>query len=266
MAPLELVLLREANGKVFAIEMSGGERRIRGVGRIDPETTLKGLEIGNRITIGTKVFTRIHPGLPELRTSMARRAQVITPKDAGLLIAWMGIGQDDRVLEAGFGSGGLAMQLARVLGPNGQLISVERRDDHAEVGEVNLRRCEATFSDMCTWTLIHGDVSEVTDEILEIVEYLDAIILDMPEPWHAIPSGSNLLRIGGRLACYCPSPDQLSNSWSAAEDAGLTIEWAGEMIERRWTRTKRGGVRPGNTPIGHTAFLLIAMKAPDEEE
>ena len=41
MAPLELVLLREANGKVFAIEMSGGERRIRGVGRIDPETTLK---------------------------------------------------------------------------------------------------------------------------------------------------------------------------------------------------------------------------------
>ncbi len=266
MAPPELVLLREGNGKVFAIEMSGGERRIRGVGRIDPVEILANLKIGDRISIGTKVFTRIHPGLPELRTSMARRAQVITPKDAGLLIAWMGIGQNDRVLEAGFGSGGLAMHLARVLGPNGQLISVERRDDHAEVGEVNLRRCEATFSDMCKWSLIHGDVVEVTDEILGIVESLDAVILDMPEPWHAILPVSNLLRIGGRLACYCPSPNQLATSWSSVEEAGLTVEWAGEMIERRWTLTKRGGVRPSNTPIGHTAFLLIAVKAPEHEE
>jgi len=32
------------------------------------------------------------------------------------------------------------------------------------------------------------------------------------------------------------------------------------MIERLWTKASRGGVRPGNTPMGHTAFLLIAEK------
>ncbi len=266
MEPPKLVLLREANGKVFAVEMVDEERRIRGIGRINPETTLTGLEVGERIKIGTKIFTRIQPGLPELRVSMARRAQVITPKDAGFLIAWMGIGQDDRVLEAGFGSGGLAMHIARVLGPSGHLISVERREDHAEVGEINLRRCQSTFSDFCSWSLIHGDVADTTEQIRNIADGIDAAILDMPEPWHAIPSVGTLLRIGGRLACYCPSPDQLATSWSSVEEAGLTVEWAGEMIERRWALTKRGGVRPSNTPIGHTAFLLIAVKAPDEEE
>ena len=44
------------------------------------------------------------------------------------------------------------------------------------------------------------------------------------------------------------------------------MEWAGELMERRWTLTKRGGARPGNTPIGHTALLLIAEKGPKEDE
>ena len=45
------------------------------------------------------------------------------------------------------------------------------------------------------------------------------------------------------------------------------IEWVGEIIERRWVRASKGGVRPGNQPMGHTAFLLIAAKvAPSEEE
>ena len=41
---------------------------------------------------------------------------------------------------------------------------------------------------------------------------------------------------------------------------------AGEMIERRWVKTSKGGVRPGNTPIGHTAFLLISAKVATHEE
>jgi tRNA A58 N-methylase Trm61 len=45
------------------------------------------------------------------------------------------------------------------------------------------------------------------------------------------------------------------------------FEWAGEMIERKWVKASKGGVRPGNQPMGHTAFLLIAAKiVPHEEE
>ena len=55
-------------------------------------------------------------------------------------------------------------------------------------------------------------------------------------------------------------------SWETAQDSGLVIEWAGEMIERRWVKASKGGVRPGNTPIGHTALLLIAAKVATSEE
>lgn len=38
------------------------------------------------------------------------------------------------------------------------------------------------------------------------------------------------------------------------------VEWAGELMERRWGRAAKGGLRPVNGPFGHTAFLLVAQR------
>ncbi|MEC9200307.1 MAG: hypothetical protein VYA79_02195, partial [Candidatus Thermoplasmatota archaeon] len=94
----------------------------------------------------------------------------------------------------------------------------------------------------------------------------DAAIIDIAEPWGVIPEVEPLLRAGGRLACYCPTTAQLERCWEAAQKSGMIVEWAGEMIERRWVKASKGGVRPGNTPIGHTAFLLISAKVATHEE
>ena len=55
---------------------------------------------------------------------------------------------------------------------------------------------------------------------------------------------------------------ELSNlsEHEACEDAGLNVEWAGELMERQWGRASKGGMRPVNGPFGHTAFLLIAQR------
>ena len=45
----------------------------------------------------------------------------------------------------------------------------------------------------------------------------------------------------------------------ACEEVGLSVEWAGEVIERRWSKASREG-GAGNQPVGHTAFLLIGSK------
>lgn len=58
----------------------------------------------------------------------------------------------------------------------------------------------------------------------------------------------------------------IERSWEACEEAGLSVEWAGEVIERRWSKASRGGVRPGNQPVGHTAFLLIGVNLGSLEE
>ena len=57
-----------------------------------------------------------------------------------------------------------------------------------------------------------------------------------------------------------PGFKSIGKGWEACEEAGLKVDWAGEMMERVWTKASRGGVRPGNTPMGHTAFLLIAER------
>ncbi|MDP6899322.1 MAG: hypothetical protein QGF94_00610 [Candidatus Thalassarchaeaceae archaeon] len=254
--------LREADGRTYIVPMIDEEIKIKGIGRFNPNSTLDGTSNGDRVTIGQKALTRTEPGLPELRKGMKRRAQIINPKDAGFLLAWMGIGCGQQVLEAGHGSGGLALHLANVLGASGTLISVENRPEHAVVGQENMERAKGCLPEFPQWTLIEGDITDsVTIDVIEgICEDLDAIILDLPEPWPVIPLLTPLLRDGGRIACYCPVSSQLERVWQVCEEIGLSIDWAGEMMDRVWTKASRGGVRPGNTPMGHTAFLLIAEK------
>ena len=243
-----------------------GEVKVKGLGRFDAEKILEGYSIGDRITVGQKSLSIVNPRLPEARRNMSRRAQVIGAKDAGFLVSWMGIGVGSKVLEGGHGSGGLAMHLASVLGGSGTLISVENRIEHAEVGSSNMKRLEQVLPEFPDWRLIEADLADVGSQASEICDSLDAVIIDMAEPWTVLSEIVPLLRIGGRLACYCPTTSQLEKSWDEVERLGLIVEWSGEMVERRWTKASKGGVRPGNQPMGHTAFLLISAKIAAEEE
>jgi len=240
--------------------------KVKGLGRFDAEKMLEGYSVGDRIKVGQKSLSIVNPSLSEARRNMSRRAQVIGAKDAGFLVSWMGIGVGSKVLEGGHGSGGLAMHLASVLGGSGTLISVENRTEHAEVGSSNMERLEQVLPEFPDWHLIEGNLAEVGSEASGICDSLDAAIIDMAEPWTVLSEIVPLLRIGGRLACYCPTTSQLEKSWDEVERLGLIVEWGGEVVERRWTKASKGGVRPGNQPMGHTAFLLISAKIASEEE
>ena len=240
--------------------------KIKGLGRFDAEKLLDGFSEGDRIKVGQKTLTIVNPGLHEARRNMARRAQTIGVKDSGFLISWMGIGVGSKVLEGGHGSGGLAMSLASVLGDSGTLISIESRDEHAQVGKSNMERLREVLPEFPEWILVNGDMTRINDGGFDIPGNLDAAIVDLAEPWSVLGGIEPLLRVGGRIACYCPTSSQLEKSWESCEDLGLIVEWSGEIIERRWSKASKGGVRPGNQPMGHTAFLLICAKIADGED
>jgi len=240
--------------------------KIKGLGRFDAEKLLDGFSEGDRIKVGQKTLTIVNPGLHEARRNMARRAQTIGVKDSGFLISWMGIGVGSKVLEGGHGSGGLAMNLASVLGDSGTLISIESRDEHAQVGKSNMERLREVLPEFPEWILVNGDMKRINDGGFDIPGDLDAAIVDLAEPWSVLGGIEPLLRVGGRIACYCPTSSQLEKSWESCEELGLIVEWSGEIIERRWSKASKGGVRPGNQPMGHTAFLLICAKIADGED
>ena len=260
------VALREDDGRAYLVNNVPGEVKIKGLGRFDPSVLLEGYSLGDRITVGQKSLTIVEAALPEARRNMNRRAQTIGIKDSGFLISWMGIGTESRVLEGGHGSAGLAMNLANVIGSKGYLVSVENRPEHAEVGRSNMERLAEFSTDFPSWNLLEMDLQNAASEVVGICGELDAAIIDIAEPWTVVPEISQTLRIGGRIACYCPTTAQLEKSWNEVEKEGLIVEFAGEIIERRWSKAGRGGVRPGNQPMGHTAFLLIAAKIANVEE
>ena len=263
---LDWVALREDDGRAYLLQKKSGEVKIKGLGRFDSGQLLDGHSIGERIKVGQKSLTIVKATLSEARRNMVRRAQTIGIKDSGFLISWLGIGVGSRVLEGGHGSAGLAMNIANVLGNSGTLISVEVRDEHAAIGKQNMDRLEEILPEFPNWHLVIDDLSNITDQVKGICPEIDAAIIDMAEPWTVLKSVVPCLRVGGRIACYCPTSSQLEKSWNACEEEKLNIEWAGEIIERKWSKASKGGVRPGNQPMGHTAFLLIATKLASEEE
>ena len=250
----------ETEGKVHIIEMIPGVRKIKGLGVIDALETFSEANYGEEVLVGQKVLTRVPLRLPEMTKGMLRRAQTISAKDAGFITSRLGIGPNDRVLEAGIGSGGLSMYIARVLGSSGIHVTVEPRNEHAEVALENLRRAREAWTEFPTHHHIEGSIEDVVDDIRTCSEYFDGIILDLPEHPSAINAVASLLDIGGRLICYCPVTSQLESAWIACEQAGFEIEWAGELIERQWGKASKGGVRHVNGPFGHTAFLLVAYR------
>jgi tRNA (adenine57-N1/adenine58-N1)-methyltransferase len=247
-------------GRMHIVELTGGKRKIRGLGRLDPAQELDAVAVGATVSLAQKTFTRLPLRLPELNAGLVRRAQTISPKDAGYLVARLGIGAGDRILEAGLGSGALSLHIARSLGSSGLLVTVEPRAEHAEVGLENLRRAQESWPEFPTHHAVAGRLEEQLTAIGASSPHYDGIVLDLPDHVPAVAAAAPLLAVGGRLACYCPVTSQLEAAIDACAANGLEVEWAGELIERPWARASKGGMRPVTAAFGHTAFLLIAQR------
>ena len=260
MHPEDWAVLAEENGKTYTVPVVDEQRKIKGLGVFNPHAVLAEVGLGERVLIGQKELLRLPARLPELSRGMVRRAQTIGSKDAGFFLARLGLGPGDTVLEAGIGSAGLSMYIARTLGDTGTHITVEPRREHAEVALENLERARACWPSFPRHHHLEGTIEASVEAVQAIASSVDAVVLDLPDHPPAIEATASLLAVGGRLACYCPVTSQLERAWEACESAGLTVEWAGELMEREWGRASKGGVRPVNGPFGHTAFLLVAQR------
>jgi tRNA (adenine57-N1/adenine58-N1)-methyltransferase len=179
---------------------------------------------------------------------------VIYPKDAAQIVHEGDIFPGATVLEAGAGSGALTCSLLRAVGPDGQVISYEVREDHAE----HARRNVATFfgADPANWRLI---ISDVADSDLPGAS-VDRAVLDMLAPWDVLESIARLLVPGGVLIVYVATVTQLSRTVEAMRAQQCWTEprsW--ESLQRGWNVVGLA-VRPEHTMRGHTAFLISARR------
>ena len=126
------VQLTDAKGRKFTVLLDEGKQFHTHRGAISHDDLIGSPE-GSIVsaTSGTQ-YLALRPLLVDYVLSMPRGAQVIYPKDAAQIVLEGDIFPGARVLEAGAGSGALTCSLLRAVGADGEVVSFEIRDDHAE--------------------------------------------------------------------------------------------------------------------------------------
>jgi len=210
-------------------------------------------------------YVALRPLLADYTLSMSRGAAVIYPKDAAQIVALADIFPSARVLEAGAGSGALSCWLLRAIGPDGVLVSYERRPDFAAVARDNVARFFGGLPP--AWQLRVGDLAEMAgpddgsraDHCAE-ADSFDRVVLDMLAPWDFTAVAAGALIPGGVLCCYVATVTQLARAVESIREQGSFGEPAAwESLVRGW-HVDGLAVRPEHRMVGHTGFLITARR------
>ena len=160
-----------------------------------PHSQIIGYEQGTwcRTTLGQTLLA-IKPTLGEYVLAMPRGSQVIYPKDLGNILIMADVFPGATVVEAGLGSGALTATLLRAVGEVGRVITYEVREDMVAKA---MRNLHALLPDISNHTLHLGDIYLGIEK-----KDVDRIVLDVPEPWHAVSHAAEALAMGGILLTF----------------------------------------------------------------
>ena len=176
-----------------------------------------------------------------------RLPQIIPLKDIGIIMAETGVAKQSRVVDAGTGSGALACFLAHHVK---EVTSYDIKKEHIEVAKKNVKALGLKNVKIKNKNIYQG-----ADE-----KDIDLLVLDVPEPWNAIRTAENALKVGGFLVSYSPTIPQVMDFVNTiANNKNFIVIKTIEMIERKWDVYQRK-VRPKSEGIGHSGFLTFIRR------
>jgi tRNA (adenine57-N1/adenine58-N1)-methyltransferase len=258
-APLaagETVLLIDRKQRRYLVDLvDGGEFHYHG-GAVAQDDMIGG-SVGQVVRRARNTLLRVfRPTAADWTVKAPRAAQVIYPKDQALIVGLTDIRPGMTVVEAGAGSGALTCALLDAVGDDGQVISFELRDDHADVAERTVTRRLGALPP--TWTLNRGDVAVGLAGLS-----CHRIVLDLLEPWEVCKPAAAALHSGGLLCAYTPTVPQVMRLHEAlAQDARWGVAETFEALLRPWNVAGLS-VRPAHRMVAHTAFLTIVRRLAD---
>ena len=202
-------------------------------------------------------YLAMRPLLSDYVMSMPRGAAIIYPKDAAQILGTADVFPGATVVEAGVGSGALSLWLLRAIGPEGRLVSFERREEFGQIAQANV---ETFLGEVpANWHVQIGDLQDALPATCPDGS-VDRIVLDMLAPWECLDACAAALTPGGVLVCYIATVTQLSRVAEAIRATGMfTDPEPTETLVRGW-HVEGLAVRPDHRMVGHTGFLLAARR------
>lgn len=147
-----------------------------------------------------------------------------------------------RVVEAGVGSGGLAMSLLSAIGERGHLLSVERRAGFAEIAVANV---ESWFGGPHpAWEVVVGDLAEVLPARAGPAT-VDRVVLDMLAPWENLAAVAEALVPGGLVLAYVATTTQAQPVRGGPARHRAVRRAAGLGVDGADLAPRRAGGAPG---------------------
>lgn len=234
-------------------------------------------------------FVHLLAPTPELWTLvLSHRTQILYIADISLVVAYLELVPGCVVLESGTGSGSLTTSLARAVAPHGRVHTFDFHEQRAASAREDFEKNGLS-------SLITVNVRDIQGEGFPAEHHgaADAVFLDLPQPWLAIPSVGLMLKQDGVLCSFSPCIEQVQRACEAmgthfidvrtfeillrtyeVRDGALNCATADEEAvgplpqkRRKFTVPEENAdcrqknsvlVRPCSTARGHTGYLTFA--------
>ena len=242
---IELVGLKH---KHFILRLSHGVEfhTHRGVLKHDE---MIGLPWGSEVFSHTgSPFFLMEPSLADILKNTRRNTQILYPKEIGYILVTMGIGPGVHVIEAGTGSGALTTALAFAVGPDGHVWSYEAREEMTRLARSNLEKVGLAER----VTLVERDISQGFDQ-----SGVDALFLDLPNPFDYVVQVREALKPGGFFGCILPTTNQVTFLLTALRLNKFAFMDVCEIL-LRYYKAEAERFRPVDRMVAHTGFLVFA--------
>ncbi len=246
----DVVLLVSPDRKHYLIRLAPGAQWFSHRGSIHHDELI-GRPLGRTVyTQHGAAILALEPSTHDLIHELPRTTQIIYSKDAAQIVMRLSLYPGRTLIEAGTGSAGLTLVLARAVMPTGQVYSYETRAESFDMARNNLDELGL----LPYVTLYNEDIMGGFHET-----GVDAVFLDLREPWYFLNHAWHALKGSGFFGALVPTVGQateLLRGLKALPFGDITMQ---EILERPWKPAPER-LRPEDRMIGHSAFLVFARK------
>ena len=180
---------------------------------------------------------------------LIRQAALIAPYTERLF-RQAGIGPRQRVLDLGSGVGDVSMLLARIVGPSGEVVGIER--DSSSIARAEAR---ASAAELLNVSFMQTDVSDISSDKLFDAAVGRFILLFLPDPISVLRGVARLVRPGGVIAFQEPS-------WIPLLGLGDRLPLFSRVLHLIHEASLRCGVNPEMGPDLYRVFQEAGLPAP----
>jgi tRNA (adenine57-N1/adenine58-N1)-methyltransferase len=201
-------------------------------------------------------FFLLQPSLADLLVDLKRSTQIMYPKDIGFILTSMSVGPGQTVLEAGTGSGSMTVALAYAVGPQGHVVTYERRPEFQALARKNLERLGLDGR-------VDFKLGDIADGISET--NVDALFLDVPNPWDYMRQVRLALKPGGFFCNLVPTFNQVETLLYSLRREHFAFIEVCELL-MRYYKPEPTRLRPTDRMIAHTGYLTFARRIEPSED